>query len=123
MQTKNTAQEMTRTQRVLAALAGIILLIVIPVGCASMMGGGGGSSSSSPSRGQAEIACERAVQNEAGKVKGFTYTDTTDLGGGDFTLYGTVFSDSYGQLKFICSVEDAMSGGDRNATATAEVGK
>lgn len=61
------------------------------------------------------------MKNELGKISDVSYTRETDLGQGKFALYGTVFNDTYGQMKFHCDVKDARSSGDTNGTATVEI--
>ena len=78
----------------------------------------GPSSASNSSQGEAEVACEREIESQVGKNPTPAYTQITETGEGEFTLYGTVTSD-YGSAKFTCQVTGAY--GDGTATANADI--
>lgn len=78
----------------------------------------GSSSASNSSQGEAEVACEREIESQVGKNPTPAYTQITETGEGEFTLYGTVTGD-YGSAKFTCQVTGAY--GDGTATANADI--
>lgn len=91
------------------AFIGAVILIAIFASC-----GGGASSEPSSSQGKAEIACERAIENQVGTKPRAEYTTIDENGIGDFTLYGYVKAD-YASAKFICNVTGATTKGDASA--------
>lgn len=106
-------QELVKTNRlvrVALVLLGVAAFVVLVATCSS-----GGSSSSGSSLGEAEIRCERAIEQELGSDTKVEYTTKTEQGRGKFALYGNV-SNPYGGSKFHCSVTGAVGDGDGVAT-------
>lgn len=98
-----------RLVRVGLVILGVVLFIVLVATCSS------GGSSRDGSLGEAEIKCERAIEQELGSSADVEYTTKTEQGAGKFALYGTVTT-PYGGSKFHCSVTGAMGDGDGVAT-------
>ncbi|MFT9774009.1 hypothetical protein ACMZ29_15315 [Brevibacterium casei] len=98
------------------ALVGVIL--GFPAACTALMSGGDDSPRSSGSLGEAEVACERAIESQMGSSPDVSYATETDRGDGAFTLYGEVTSD-YSAGKFTCKVTGAR--GDGTGSATVEI--